>query len=424
LFADIIEDKHNRRGPTLRRHIRAMISLAESINTKYVMQQLRDHHRLQRFKSAIVEAAELINKKAHMALGEIEDIWQKLLRTREIDFISGMRLNEMDKVLQRLAELASEFRCGITELDRRGIVPARGKLMMIGGAAGRGKTWGLIHIGKQAILNRQKVVHISCEIDEEEVVARYYQSMFSIAKRPDDVEITELEQDADGKIEGFNRKTFTPDWALGSGTARLELQSHIEYIGKRSEYLVVKRFKPNELTGNGLRAYLDTLETTEGFIPDMIIMDYLGLMKIDLKDKRGSIGMNCVELRAVGIERNAAMVTAHQLSKAGEQAQMAKGTHFAEDWSIMGTADIVLVFSVTDLEFRYGLARIYVAKARSEEDRFAILITQAYKIGQFCLESMYLAKQYRDLLADLGAGSDDYDADDDGAEDEADDGED
>lgn len=423
LFSDILDDKHNRRAPTLRRHIRAMIALSESINTKYVMQQLRDHHRLQRFKAGIVEAAELINKKAQMAIGEVEEIWNKLLRTREIDFISGMRLNEVARVLQRLAELASEFRMGISELDKRGVVPARGKLLILGGAAGRGKTWGLIHIAKQAILNRQKVLHISCEIDEEEVVGRYYQSMFSIAKRPEDVEITELEID-DDKLEGFKRTSYVPTYALGSGTAQMELTAHLEHIGKKSEYLVVKRFKPNEITGNGLRAYLDTLETTEGFIPDMVIFDYLGLMKIDMKDKRGSIGYNCVELRAIAIERNCAMVTAHQLSKEGEKAAMAKGTHFAEDWSIMGTADVAIIYSVTDLEFRYGLGRLYVAKARSEEDRFAILITQAYRIGQFCMESMYLQKQYNDLLGDLRAAMDDYDPDDDGTDREDDEDED
>jgi len=419
LFADILEDKHNRRAPIIRRHIRSMIALSESINTKYVMQQLRDHNKLQRFRAGIVEAAELISKKAQMALPEIEEIWNKLLRTREIDFIGGMRLNEVARVLQRLEELASEFRCGISELDRRGIVPARGKLLILGGAAGRGKTWGLIHIAKQAILDRKRVVHISVEIDEEEVIGRYYQSILSIAKRPSDsVEITELERDDDGKLEGFTRKEHVSPFALGSGTAQLELEMHIRELGKKADYLWVKRFKPQELTGNAIRAYLDMLETTEGFVPDMIVMDYLGLMKIDPKDKRGSIGFNCVELRAIAIERNAAMVTAHQLSKKGEEAPMAKGTHFSEDWSIMGTADVALIYSVTDLEFAFGLGRIYVAKARSEEDRFAILITQAYKVGQFCLESMYLQRQYRDLLDDLRMSSDHYDAGDDGEEDE------
>lgn len=411
LFADILDDPHNRRAKVITRFIKNMIALSETINTKYVMNQLRDFNRLQRFKSALVESAEKINANEHMALPEIEEIWHALLRKQEVDFNAGMRLNEVARVLARLEELATEFRMGISELDRRGIVPARGKLVILGGAAGRGKTWGLVHIGKNALLDRKKVLHISCEIDEEEVLGRYYQSIFKIAKRPGDIEVTTLEKDIDA-LEGFTRKKYDPGYSLSSGSAPLELQTHIDHLGKRGENLVVKRFKPYELTGNGLRSYLDTLANSDGFVPDMIIMDYLGLMKMqDPKDKRGSIGYNCVDLRAIAIERNAAMVTAHQLSKKGEMAAMAKGVHMAEDWSIMGTADVAIMYSATDLEFRYGLARLYVAKSRTEEDRFAILITQSYKIGQFCLESMYLQKQYTDLFKDFTADSDDYEAD-------------
>jgi hypothetical protein len=420
LFADILEDKHNRRGKVITRHLKAMIALSESMNTQYVMNQLRDHHELQRIKAAIVESAEKINNNEQMALGEVKEIWHALLRKQSIDFNPGMRLNDISPVLARLHELATEFRTGIHELDKRGIVPQRGKLLLLGGAAGRGKTWGLIHIGKQALMDRKKVLHISAEIDEEEVVGRYYQSLFSVPKRDTGaIEITQLEKDIDA-LEGFKRVVYTPTFNLMSGTAQIELQSHWEHLGKKGENFIVKRFKPNEITGNALRAYLDTLETTEGFVPDLIIFDYLGLMKIDPKDKRGSLGFNCVELRSVAIERNCAMVTAHQLSKKGEEAPMAKGTHISEDWSIMGTADVVIIYSVTDLEFRYGLGRLYVAKARSEEDRFAILITQSYKVGQFCLESMFLQRRYSEIFKDFTADSDDYDADADGSEGEDD----
>lgn len=422
LFADILEDEHNRRGKVIKRHLKNMLALSTSINTKYVINQLSDHHRLQRFKSAIVESAEKINNNEHMALPEVEEIWNTLLRKREVDFNPGMRLNETARVLARLEELATEFRCGIYELDKRGIVPMRGKLLLLGGAAGRGKTWGLIHMGAQALLDRKKVLHLSMEIDEEEVLGRYYQRLFSVGKRQgDEVEIMKLEKELD-KLQGFSVKEYTPTFSIASNSAKLELDSHLEHMGKKGDNLIVKRFKPYELTANGIRAFLDTLETTENFIPDMVIVDYLGIMKMsDPKNTRGSIGMNCADLRSVAIERNMAFISAHQLSKKGEEAPMAKGTHMAEDWSIMGTADTVLIYSTTDMEFRYGLGRIYVAKCRAEQDRFAILITQSYKVGQFCLESMYLQKVYGDLFKEFTADSDDYDADNDGDEEGEDD---
>jgi replicative DNA helicase len=400
MFGDILGDKHNRRGNTIRRMLRNMIALSESVNTKYVMDQLRNHNRVQRFKAAIVESAEKINNIEALALPEIEELWDKLLRQREIDFSAGMRLNEISKVIARLAQMDSEFSTGVKELDKRHIVPQRGKLFLFGGAAGRGKTWFLVQCGKRALMDRKKVVHISCEIDEEEVVGRYYQSIFSIAKRREKIEITELERDME-EFTGFTRTEHKAVYALDEPMAEWELQNHWEHMGAKGKNLIVKRFKPNELTIGAIAAYLDTLETTEGFIPDMMIFDYLGLMKKDVKNIRGSMSMNCEDLRGLCIERNMAGVTAHQLSKAGELAVMAKGTHLAEDWSIMGTCDIVVTYSCTDLEFDYGLGRCFVSKARSDRDRFQVLITQAYAVGQFCLDSMYFPRDYRDKFDDF-----------------------
>lgn len=413
MFGDILSDKHNRRGNTIRRLLRNMIALSETINTKYVMNQLRDFTRLQRFKSALVESAEKINQTEQMALPEVEEIWNTLLRTREVDFNAGMRLNEISRVLARLQQADTEFSTGIAELDRRHFVPERGKLMLFGGAAGRGKTWYLVHVGKRALLDRKKVVHISCEIDEEEVVGRYYQSIFSIPKRREAIEITEFEKDMDD-FTGFKRKAeYEPLFALEDDAAGLELRTHWEHMGAKGINLIVKRFKPNELTPNGIRAYLDTLEMVEGFIPDMFIFDYLGLMKKDIKNIRGSMSMNCEEMRAICIERNMAGVTAHQLSKAGELAVMAKGVHLAEDWSIMGTCDKVVTYSCTDLEFEYGLGRLFVSKNRSDRDRFQLIITQAYGLGQFCLESMFMPKDYRQTFEDFAGVEDNTEDDDD-----------
>jgi replicative DNA helicase len=411
MFGDILEDKHNRRGNTIRRLLRNMIALSDNLNTKYVMDQLRDLHRVQRFKSAIVESAEKINNIQQMALPEIEELWDKLLRTREIDFQPGMRLNEIAPVLARLQQLQAEFRTGVAELDRRHFVPARGKLMLFGGAAGRGKTWFLVNIGKHALMDRKKVAHLSGEIDEEEVIGRYYQSIFSVSKRREPVEITEFERDLE-EFTGLSRSDYKPMFSLEDDLASLELEQHMVSFGKKSENLVVKRFKPNEWTVSHIRAYLDMLEQTEGFVPDVIIVDYLGLLKKDIKNVRGSMSMNCEDLRGLMIERNAAGVTAHQLSKAGELAVMAKGVHLAEDWSIMGTCDAVVTYSCTDLEFEHGLGRMFVSKNRSDKDRFQIVVTQAYAVGQFALDSMYMHREYKQAFEDF-AGTEDEAGDDD-----------
>lgn len=414
MFGDMLGDKHNRRGNTIRRLLRNMISLADNMNTKYVMDQLREFTRLQRFKHTIVESAEKLNNIQQAALPEVEELFDKLLRTREVDFNPGIKLNEFTRVLAHLQMLQAEFRCGIAELDRRHFVPQRGKLMLFGGAAGRGKTWYLVHVGKHALMDRKKVVHLSGEIDEEEVLGRYYQSIFSVSKRREPVEITEFEKELE-EFTGLSRSEYKPAFSLeDERVAPIELEQHMISFGKKAENLWVKRFKPNEWTVAHIRAYLDMLEQSEGFVPDMIIVDYLGLLKKDIKNVRGSMSMNCEDLRGLMIERNAAGVTAHQLSKAGELAVMAKGTHLAEDWSIMGTCDAVVTYSCTDLEFEHGLGRLFVSKNRSDKDRFQIIVTQSYAVGQFALASMYMHRDYKSAFEDF-AGTEEID---DGEDDE------
>jgi len=414
LFSDIIEDKHNRRAKSVQRIMTQMVQLREGLNTEFVLTQLRTFQRMQRIKGAIITSADKINANQQLAIAEVEDIWHGILKTQEMDFEPGLKLSEYARVVDRLEKLQSEFSMGIKILDDRNIRPIRGSLMILLGAAGRGKTWGLVHVGAEALAMRHRVVHVTLEMDEEFIAQRYYQTMFGVTKREKDVEITTMSIDM-GKLEGLERAVIKPNFKWeNSALLRDELWSHMNHMGlKRFDNLIIKRFKPNSLTPAGLRAYLDTLETVEGFVPDMIIVDYLGIMKIDLKNVRGSMGQNAIELRAIGIERNAAMITGHQASKAGEMATMIDATHMSEDWSVVGTADFVLTYSCTKLEFRYGLARLFVAKARGESDRFAVLITQAYKMGAFCIESHYLDPSYFDYLKEFEESPEEYDSPDD-----------
>jgi hypothetical protein len=94
--------------------------------------------------------------------------------------------------------------------------------------------------------------------------------------------------------------------------------------------------------------------------------------------------------------------------------------HVAEDWSLTNTADIVLSFSATAAERQRGLGRMYVGKARDEEDKFGVLMTQSYRMGQFCLDSVMLdLKSYFAMFDDLV--EEDEEADDDHGEKDNDD---
>lgn len=417
LFADILEDPGNRKSQTYRRILTNMLALSEGVNTAYVVDQVRLQHRTIKLKAAIIQGAELLHAKEHHAIEEVESIWNEVLRGREIDFDPGIRLSEFDRVLDYLARQFSEFRCGIQVLDDHNIVPYRGGVMLLLGAAGRGKSWGLIHLGKHALLQRKKIVHVTLEMSSEEVLQRYYQSLFAAPKRDAEIQLTRILR-SKNEVKGFEEFDIRPEFAFDSPHIRDELETRISWQGNRFENMIVKRFPPRSLSPDMLRGYLDNLEVTEKFIPDMVILDYLGIMKTDAKNHRISLGRVAEDFRAICVERHVAGVTAHQISKAGAEALQSQSTHVAEDWSLIATHDQVITYSSTDQEHKYGLARLFVAKARSEEDKFGALITQNYQTGQFCLDSAFLSSDYFDILHEYAGDEEETEQPEDDEDDE------
>jgi hypothetical protein len=97
----------------------------------------------------------------------------------------------------------------------------------------------------------------------------------------------------------------------------------------------------------------------------------------------------------------------HQANREGAKAKQVHSTHIGEDWSVVQTCDAVLTLSATDPERAMGLARLYVAKARTDRDRFSMLLTQNYDIGQFCLSASLMPTNYEEYLRDHRADDED-----------------
>jgi hypothetical protein len=399
LLSDIIDDPKNKRANTYKRILLGMRELSESINTKYVMDQLNAFTRTQKLKDAILKSAEKLNQNQETAIAEVESIWNDLLRVRETNYDPGMRLTDISRMLEYFRTIEDEFVTGIEEFNKRKITPARGKVMLMLAPPGKGKTWNLIDIARRNLMLRKKIVYISLEMSEEELVGRVYQNLFSVpTKENSDVNIRTFSRDGLNHLDGFGSEKVTPDFGLNSDMVRDELETRMLAYSGRYENLIVKRFPPRSISIDDIEAYLDNLETVEHFIPDMIILDYIGRIKTSLKEHRLHLGTEFENFRGLCIKRNMAGVTAHQIGRKGSKANQVRGEHIAEDFSLMNTADIVFTYSASEAEFALGLARLYVEKVRFEQDRFTVLITQNYTLGQFCLDSVMLTKRYEDLL--------------------------
>src|SRR6185312_3938069 len=168
-----------------------------------------------------------------------------------------------------------------------------------------------------------------------------------------------------------------------------KLFSHANELLARYKFYI-KQFPTGQLKVPDLCAYLDSLEDLHGFVPDILLLDYADLMKLDPRNLRIETGVLFKELRGVAVDRGFALVTASQTNRSSSEVRWVRDDMVAEDWSKIGTADTILTYSQTKEERKLNLARLFVSNARDESDKWGCVITQAYAIGQYCLDSIRL----------------------------------
>jgi hypothetical protein len=236
-------------------------------------------------------------------------------------------------------------------------------------------------------------------MSEEENLQRLYQALFSISKREANslIAVPRLRV-KDGALQDIDTRDVKAAFSFDSSTLQMEMETRLEMYGTRLANVVIKRFPPRSITPNGIRGYLDNLSSMHHFDPDLLVVDYAGLLKTDTKLHRIETGRNVEELRAIGIERNMAVASAWQSNRMGSMAGQVRAQHVSEDWSMVQTADTILTLSRTEEEKKRGLGRLYVDMARGEEDGWGVIVTQALELGQFVLDTTRLTNDYWGII--------------------------
>lgn len=391
---DLLEDflDSPKRG-TVKLYTEALFDLkelSEGINKKYVIDQLQGFVKQQSLRQSITIAAEELQQgNADVAEKEL----LKGLKTRIEVFARGTTISDAISDPNLYEPHLDLIKTGVAPLDEDGLCPAPGELYTVMALPNRGKTWWLQSIGKYAALQRKNVLHISLEMNEMKVARRYVQSFFSMTRKPETFHIPIIQLEEDGKFRALKHRKMNKRPSLLDPTARSKLQRREARFGKKFERILVKQFPTNQLTTAALSAYLEMLMQEENFHPDMIIVDYADLMKVDAANLRVDTGRVYKDLRGIAVEHNVAMVTASQSNRSGEDQRVLTMKNFAEDYSKAGISDNVITYNQTAEEKSLGLARLFGVKARDERNGQTVLITQAYSSGQFCLDAVKLRGQ-------------------------------
>jgi hypothetical protein len=393
----ILEGEDERKSKHYKRILEDLFLNRDSINSEYVVSQLHKFVRLQKFKSGLVEAVQLLDERGD--IDQAESIMTKAMEAQVVSFEPGLRLDSPEDVGAIVDSPEEEgFTLGIPAFDDLGIYPRRKELFAFVAARGKGKSWFATHCAKRALLQRWSPIIITLEMSERRYGARMLQSFFSISRRHATTKITRIEKNDDGKLQELVQEEVQRQTLRDSGIRETLVKRAKREFSRRRPFRI-KEFASGGLTMPMLEAYIEGLIRHEKVQPDALIVDYPRLFKLSTENLRLELGSLNVALRGLAKKLNCAVIVLVQGNRESEDAFLVTAKMAEEDISLKATADVVVTYSQTRQEKALGLARLFADKVRNDDSGILALISQAYGIGQFCLDSLRLVGEYWDDLS-------------------------
>ncbi len=302
----------------------------------YVKEKSLEFCRRMELKSALEKCVDLVAQNNYES---VVDVIRKAI-TIGGESSPGMDL-ENDVEARYTVNNRNTISTGIPELDERRILNGglgKGELGIVVAPTGVGKSHALVHLGSEALLQGKNVLHYTFELRESATGIRYDSHLLNISS-------TDCPDNKD-KISQFYKDN--------SGQ-----------LGR----LKIKHYPTSTITCNQLRAHVEKC-FSEGFRPDMIIVDYAGIMRSSERSDLLRLEMKrvCEELRSFADELACPLWTAIQSNKEGAEAEVVDLSNMAESYAQAHVADFVIGIGRKSQNKSTGIGKMFVAKNRNGMD--------------------------------------------------------
>jgi replicative DNA helicase len=254
-------------------------------------------------------------------------------------------------------------------------------ICILGGAKGK-KSWACIYLGREALLCGLKVLHITHENSAEDTEMRYDMMLGGLTsdKEKSNVEIENI--DDEGNIVGTEIVGVKSVWDLSQVT---KVRRRVRRFGGE---LIIKKYPMGSCTIEEIRRYLDYLEMYEGFIPDVVINDYVEAMKLPkANERREAINEVYIQSKGLADERKIAMITVSQTNRAALRKKIPDQKDFAEDIRKLANVDLVLAEGQTKQQSIMKRMQMWVLANRHGPMDFGCVFATNLDIGQLCVAS-------------------------------------
>ena len=278
----------------------------------------------------LVKNALLVNRNVDVGQDYFEEVQARLLRSYQE--------NNERKISTVFATHDRHLEGGLASKE----------LAIVVAPPGVGKSLYLVNQGANAIYDGKNVLYVSLEMSQDKIAGRF------------DSVLTEI------------RNTD-----LKKPHAQLKLKDRLKEVKtKTNGRLIIKEFPTGASNVNQLRALLVQLRLHKDFVPDLIIVDYLELLRPNrmIESEYQAQQRIAEELRGLAVEHKCLVWTASQTNRQARRVNIITDAELGDSYGKIRPADWVISLNQTQEEYDEGQMRVFVIKARDSKQHYLINI--------------------------------------------------
>lgn len=170
--------------------------------------------------------------------------------------------------------------------------------------------------------------------------------------------------------------TLVPNHKLKDKATYPLLKERLSQVQKRFDgaQLIIKEFPVGQLNVNQIRALLVQLKLHHDFVPEILIVDYLELLRPNRQIDAEYMAQERIaqELRGLAMEHNLLVWTATQTNRSGKKVATITDAELGDSYGKIRPADWAISLNQTEEEYEKGRMRVYVVKARDAKQHYRI----------------------------------------------------
>jgi replicative DNA helicase len=367
-------------------------------NKEYVLSRVGTFVKSREFEEAAVNFVELVEKQR---FDEAKTLMYETLRHDVINEDIGIRYTEAAIPTYYENMEGSEFLIdtGIQHLNMQIGGFKRGQLVvLLGGQKGK-KSWGCIHLGKRGLMRGLKVLHLSHEMTLPEVEMRYDMMIGGLVSERQPMVVNFKTRDDEGRL----LKDSTVSQEIDTVYNIRRIKQARKVIRRFGSELIIRKYPMGSCSMEEVIRYLDYLETFEKFVPDIIINDYIDIMKLPLSPSaslRDRLNAAYIAHKQLADERQVLVITVSQTTRAGRRKSKLTHADFAEDIRKLANVDIAIALSQTEDQAVSGEMGVWVIGNRTGRQDCGCYIQQQLDVGRFCTQSWVNPTRGHDVEAE------------------------